>query len=645
MPEANNSTQPYGYTLPPEEVVEETTEVITPQDPVLLLQQYTVEAQPNFPGDLRAAQISAAQRLAQERPDLLPEGAGAEQILGAKGEFYWGERPEDDERRLADLISGQEKADEENLLNALPADQRRMYEHYRKTGNFEAAQGVLGQYAPTHKENIAAANALRQDANLGQLVEEGAYGQGELQGLREIIDNISAYSGGGTAYKALLADADRYAKMANSGLFSPQQTTALAKRETELREEMQLMNEELEPTPRNIPGVIGTQDYTDDQLKLKELTTYYNDARKAADDNFKLDMSGGGGAAGTVLSAISVAMGAYASGILGGPNQALSIVQKHIDRDIKRQYKKQQKKIDNLGLDFQQQTLMLDMVRKDRLQLYGLKMQELASIATTKEQQLRLNQLATQTMGMAAQAAPRANPKVALAKGAMKIRLAQGLDPLGKGSKTTADQRKLSREQNTIRNHIIGTREAFNKAKKTTSWAGQWVASLGSEAGLYRDVVRGLGWMNPDAGSYYNKRTSAIATVVKILQGSRPSDFDWQKLDILFPQLPDSEDLADADFNAMMEVAEMTLNAEAVAKEIVAREGISMEDAFVHEDNAAGRKIEQLGNALHNGGSERLADNVSGMDFHEARSRMQGQSSKLQDIVRTHLGGTLASGE
>ena len=64
--------------------------------------------------------------------------------------------------------------------------------------------------------------------------------------------------------------------------------------------------------------------------------------------------------------------------------------------------------------------------------------------------------------------------------------------------------------------------------------------------------------MPEEVATYLNQRTNTLAQVVKALQGSRPSDFDWKKLEVLFPGVLDSKELARADFEAierMMETA------------------------------------------------------------------------------------------
>lgn len=662
MADANNSTQPYyGYTLPPEEVIEETTETITPglseEDLVMnRLQELVAEEEAtNFPGDLEAAMLRARQRAEEEFK--MPPGTltGAASSGGGRFNIGVGQpqvmQERQTQRQAAQYFRQEAETEAARLLESMPQDLKQMYALQKSRGNEAGAQRVLDEYAAVDAaaaeqgvldeeaakqkyrsgvEEAAKAERLRKQA-------EGLANQELLQGLQ----GIATGQGGGPLYRDSYKLFKQFSEAANSGMFSPEQREKAAIRAAEIKEEIQLLNEEMEPTPRHTPGVIGTRDYTDDQWRFEQLRTYYNDARKAAEENFKLDMSGGMGGIGTILSTIGVALGAYASGMLGGPNQALEILQKQIDRDIKRQYKKQKNKIDNLDLDFQQQTLMLDMVKKDRLELYARKLQELAAQANTEEQRQKLLSLAAQAAGVASNTQFKVNPEVALKKQLLIYNLKTGQPLDGKGSKRTADEKKLSAEQAQIRNHIKGARAAYKEAKRTTSKPGQWVASLGAEAGLYRDVVRGLGWMSKEAGTYYNKRTQAIAYVVKVLQGARPSDFDWKKLDILFPQLPDNEELADADFDAMQEVAEMTLQAEDTANEIMIREGIGLPEAFVHRDNAAGRKLEALGNALHSGGPERLANNVSGWKYEEARPMMQQQAPALHQIIRTQLGGQI----
>jgi hypothetical protein len=120
----------------------------------------------------------------------------------------------------------------------------------------------------------------------------------------------------------------------------------------------------------------------------------------------------------------------------------------------------------------------------------------------------------------------------------------------------------------------------FFHMKDNTNWMQQWLGRFTEAPGFFRDAIRSTHLLPTEVSSYQTTKTGGLANIVKILQGARPSDFDWKKLEVLFPKSPDNADLAAADFAAIRAIARATLQAAAEAEQISSQYGISIDDAF-----------------------------------------------------------------
>jgi len=289
-------------------------------------------------------------------------------------------------------------------------------------------------------------------------------------------------------------------------------------------------------------------DFSDAGWELKKLIDEQNAARSAAVENFELDLGGSLDGKQKMIAAISLIIGGIGAGLAGGANMAAAGLDKHIERDIKRQMLKQKSKIQNLDLNQAQQREMFKFTQQEQLEAYKRQVDELA----LKTADLRLQEK-YHLMGMGV------DQKIAeLSRRKYSQTYTTLGQALGKGAKQSTGQEDASIIQATVDDLSA----EYENMLLNSGGLSRWVGHFAKDEGFLRSFARVTGMMDPHTGKYLNKATMAIAKIVKTLQGSRPSDFDWKKLATLIPGTRDDPDLARADFQAIMEIAQVTAMAD-----------------------------------------------------------------------------------
>mgnify|MGYP001263006472 CR=1 FL=1 len=291
----------------------------------------------------------------------------------------------------------------------------------------------------------------------------------------------------------------------------------------------------------------------DSWIKYEAQKTF-NKARTDAVENFNADLSGGIKGSDLVYAQLAIVLGSIGTGLAGGTNPALEAFNRLIDRDVERQYKEQEQRLKNMDLTNEQTQAMLSMAKVDRQNLVVSELKTIAQLTTDMNQQAKILEIAAKLEGDAYKGQYRTyNTAMQVKSLELQARMAGLLD---KGQKTPESVRKAMSDYRSMKGSVGQLKQAFVVMRKESSWGDRWMGYLAKETGFIRDMVRMTGGMPPEVSVYLNKRTNTLAQVVKALQGSRPSDFDWKKLEVLFPGVLDNEELAMADFAAVEAMVE-----------------------------------------------------------------------------------------
>jgi len=296
----------------------------------------------------------------------------------------------------------------------------------------------------------------------------------------------------------------------------------------------------------------------------------FNKARTDAVENFNADLSGGIKGSDLVYAQLAVVLGSVGTGLAGGKNPALEAFNRLIDRDVERQYKEQEARLKNMDLTNEQTQNMLSMAKSDRQNEIAGQLNVIAQSTTDLAQKARIKEVSKQLElnALLGQKQTYDNTAQLISK-KFEAEL-RGL--VGKGApKTSAELKKAKRETDKMRYAVGELKNSFKLMAKTASFGDKLMGYFGKETGFFRDVIRATGAMPKEVATYLNKRTNTLAQVVKALQGSRPSDFDWRKLEVLFPGVLDTEELAMADFEAVEAMVEANARAE-MGDEVAAAE-------------------------------------------------------------------------
>ena len=311
----------------------------------------------------------------------------------------------------------------------------------------------------------------------------------------------------------------------------------------------------------------------------------FTKARTAAVENFNADLSGGIKGSDLVYAQLAVVLGSVGTGLAGGKNPALEAFNRLIDRDVERQYKEQEDRLKNMDLTNAQTQNMLSLAKADRQSEIAGQLNVIAQATTDMNKKAEIEKLSAQLDRDALLATKRSyNNTAQLEQWKLKASLA-GMDVGTKKARPDVNLRKAAAEHRKMRGAVGLLKQSFERMSKK-SFGQRLMGWLGKETGFTRDVIRAANAMPEEVATYLNQRTNTLAQVVKALQGSRPSDFDWKKLEVLFPGVLDSKELARADFEAL----ELMMETAALAE--------------IGQGTAAGDKafaeLEALGNALQN---------------------------------------------
>ena len=287
-------------------------------------------------------------------------------------------------------------------------------------------------------------------------------------------------------------------------------------------------------------------DFSDAGWELKKLIDEQNLARRAAVENFELDLGGSFEGREKMIAAISLIIGSIGAGLTGGDNLAAKALDRHIERDIKRQMIKQKAKIQDLDLNHGQQKEMFMFAQKEQLQSYRRQVEKLA--LNTADLRLQ-DQYKVMLGGIDLQLA-----------NLMQVKTSSTQIPssdLGGGKLSDAQK-----DASMISAVTVDLARTYEDVVAEGGGLSRWIGHFGKSQPWLLSLGRVTGLMDKHTSTYLNKGTMAVARIVKTLQGSRPSDFDWKKLETLIPGTRDDPELARADFQAIMDIAEVTATAE-----------------------------------------------------------------------------------
>ena len=395
-----------------------------------------------------------------------------------------------------------------------------------------AQEGMVGADDPFFLQKMAEAEGRESQAErLYREVRQGKYGKGSSipRHLRERLLELAP------EYRAAMAALDESPEA--------QRKAAAEGRLDTLLEEGERITKYDEETGRELTMA------ADSWIKY-ETQQEFNKARTAAVENFNADLSGGIKGSDLVYAQLAVVLGSVGTGLAGGKNPALEAFNRLIDRDVERQYKEQEARLKNMDLTNEQTQNMLSLARADRQNEIAGQLKVIAQTTTDLGQKARIEEVSKQLELNSISAQRQTYDNTAQLRA--KQFEAELLGLTGKAApKSSAELQKAKRDTDKMRYAVRELKNSFKEMSKEASFGDKLMGYFGKETGFMRDVIRATHLMPKEVATYLNKRTNTLAQVVKALQGSRPSDFDWRKLEVLFPGVLDSEELAMADFEAV----------------------------------------------------------------------------------------------
>lgn len=423
--------------------------------------------------------------------------------------------------------------------------EKAQYELAMKQGRIEDAKSILSrsedayaQQARTTRERMKGEQL--PDQNIGPSVPQAFPTSQSYQGLtREGMDLAKGWA---TKQKAVL----------NAIIYNPEEYDEKVSERDMMAASLGMTEAQMALLPRvddrkgspSYGEYIG--DFSDAGWEYKKLIDEQNLARRAAVENFELDLGGSFEGREKMIAAISLIIGSIGAGLTGGDNLAAKALNRHIERDIKRQMIKQKAKIQDLDLNHAQQKEMFMFAQKEQLEGYRRQVEKLA----LNTADLRLQD----------------QYKVML--GGIDLQLAQLMQVKTSSTQIPSSEiggGKLSDAQKDaamISAVTVDLAKTYEDVVAKGGGLSRWIGHFGKDKRWLISLGRITGLMDKHTSVYLNKATMAVARITKTLQGSRPSDFDWKKLETLIPGTRDDPELARADFQAIMDIAEVTATAE-----------------------------------------------------------------------------------
>jgi len=484
-------------------------------------------------------------------------------------------------------IGNKKAQDRAKQVAKLKGLEKAQYDLAMKQGRHKDAEGILSQNE----------DALAQQARTTQERMEGEQllGQNIVPSGPQAFTTSQSYQGLTGKGRALArAGAAAQKAVLNAIIYNPEEYDEKVRERDMLAASLGMNEAQMALLPRvddrkdspTYKQTIG--DFSDAGWELKKLIDEQNLARRAAVENFELDLGGSFEGREKMIAAISLIIGSIGAGLTGGDNLAAKALDRHIERDIKRQMIKQKAKIQDLDLNHGQQKEMFMFAQKEQLQSYRRQVEKLA--LNTADLRLQ-DQYKVMLGGIDLQLA-----------NLMQVKTSSTQIPssdLGGGKLSDAQK-----DASMISAVTVDLARTYEDVVAEGGGLSRWIGHFGKSQPWLLSLGRVTGLMDKHTSTYLNKGTMAVARIVKTLQGSRPSDFDWKKLETLIPGTRDDPELARADFQAIMDIAEVTATAELEFKKRFGGKSYGNNPQGEEErrrdyaSSGAGRKLTEIGTRL-----------------------------------------------